>query len=228
MRAQRRTRVLIFGTVGAVAVAVTLAVYAAHVLRSLELKTVDTRFVLRGPQGAPSDVAVVQIDDVTFNDLRNSNRPAQWPFSRCYHASVIDRIAKAAPRAIAVDIQFTEPSSSAACDNKLIEAVGRAGNVVLATTEVDAERPHGHLRRRRRAQAAGRAAGQRDPPCGPRRRHPPRAVRDPGARRASASSRLEVASRTASHRRSSGRRRRTRGSTSSGRPGRSTRTRTRA
>jgi CHASE2 domain-containing sensor protein len=132
---------LIFGTVGAVAVALTLVVYAGHVLRSLELKTVDTRFVLRGSQGAPSDVAVVQIDDVTFNDLRNSNRPAQWPFSRCYHASVIDQIAKAAPRAIAVDIQFTEPSSSAACDNKLIEAVGRAGNVVLATTEVDA---HGH------------------------------------------------------------------------------------
>jgi adenylate cyclase len=141
MRAQRRTRMLIFGTVGAVAVALTLVVYAGHVLRSLELKTVDTRFVLRGSQGAPSDVAVVQIDDVTFNDLRNSNRPAQWPFSRCYHASVIDQIAKAAPRAIAVDIQFTEPSSSAACDNKLIEAVGRAGNVVLATTEVDA---HGH------------------------------------------------------------------------------------
>ena len=87
----------------------------------------------------PSDVAVVQIDDVTFNDLRNSNRPAQWPFSRCYHASVINQIAKAAPRAIAVDIQFTEPSASASCDNKLIEAVGKAGNVVLATTEVDAQ-----------------------------------------------------------------------------------------
>ena len=137
MRAQRRTRALIFGTVGAVAVALTLAVYAGHILRSLELKTVDTRFVVRGSQDAPSDLAVVQIDDVTFNDLRNSKRPAQWPFSRCYHASVIDRIAKASPRAIAVDIQFTEPSSSAACDNKLIEAVGRAGNVVLATTEVD-------------------------------------------------------------------------------------------
>ena len=55
MRAQRRTRVLIFGTVGAVAVALTLAVYAAHALRSLELKTVDTRFVLRGSKGAPAD-----------------------------------------------------------------------------------------------------------------------------------------------------------------------------
>ena len=93
VRAARRTRTLIFATVGAVAVAITLVAYAGHVLRSLELKTVDTRFDIRGSQGPPSDLAVVEIDDKTFNDLS----AAQWPFSRCYHARVIDQIAKGDP-----------------------------------------------------------------------------------------------------------------------------------
>jgi CHASE2 domain-containing sensor protein len=37
---------------------------------------------------------------------------------------------------IAYDVQFTEPSLNEEEDNQLIEAVGSAGNVVLATTEV--------------------------------------------------------------------------------------------
>jgi adenylate cyclase len=132
-----RTRLILLAGVAGVAIALTLAGYAAHVLRSLELKTVDVRFDVRGSTGAPADLAVVEIDDDTFNRLKNTNRPAQWPFPRCYAATVIDRVAKAGASAIAVDIQFTEPSASVKCDNALIGAVARAGNVVLATTEVD-------------------------------------------------------------------------------------------
>lgn len=134
----RRRRSRLFGTIAAVALAITLGGYAAHVLRSLEYKSVDLRFSLRGPEGAPSNVAVVQIDDITFDDLRNSGRFAQWPFPRRYHAKVINQIAKAHPRAIAVDIQFTEATDTRD-DNALINAVANAGNVVLATTEVDSK-----------------------------------------------------------------------------------------
>jgi adenylate cyclase len=135
MRRGRRRSVLFLG-VGLVSVVVTLAGYAAHVLRPLELKTVDARFQVRGSTGTPSDVVVVQIDDVTFNDLRNSHRAAQWPFPRRYHAQLIDRIAKGHPRAIAIDIQFTE-ATDPRDDNALISSVANAGHVVLATTEVD-------------------------------------------------------------------------------------------
>lgn len=124
--------------VGILATGITLAVYAGHVFHSLELKTVDARFGLRGSEGTPSGVAVVQIDDVTFNDLRNTNRPAQWPFPRRYHARVIDQVAKGHPKAIAIDIQFTE-QTTARDDNALIRAVAAARHVVLATTEVDAK-----------------------------------------------------------------------------------------
>jgi adenylate cyclase len=129
-----------FAMVGAAAIALTVAGYAGHVLRSLEAKTVDTRFDIRGARGAPDDVVVVQIDTKTFTALRNSGRFAQWPFPRRYEARVIERLAAAGPRAIAVDIQFTAATDTAN-DNALILAVTTANNVVLATTEVD---PQGH------------------------------------------------------------------------------------
>jgi adenylate cyclase len=133
-----RSRHALLLLVGGAAIAITFGGYFAHILRTLELKTVDARFSIRGSQGAPPGIVVVQIDDVTFNDLRNSNRPAQWPFPRRYHAKVIDRIAAGKPRAIAVDIQFTE-ATDARDDNALIDSIAKAGDLVLATTEVDAQ-----------------------------------------------------------------------------------------
>jgi len=131
-----RTRAALLVLVGAAAVGIVLAAYAGHVMRSLELKSVDARFGVRGSTGAPHDVVVVQIDDVTFNELRDSHRHAQWPFPRRYHATVVDQIAKGHPKAIAVDVQFTE-ATTPRDDSALIDAVASAKNVVLATTEVD-------------------------------------------------------------------------------------------
>jgi adenylate cyclase len=112
---------------------VALGVYAGHALRSLELKSVDTRFSIRGSTGTPKDVAVVAIDAKTFSDFKNR---LQWPFPRHYHATVVDRIAAGDPKAIAFDVQFTEPTTPAE-DNALIRSVGQAGHVVLAATEVN-------------------------------------------------------------------------------------------
>ena len=105
--------------------------YALGALKSVELRSVDTRFSVRGTQPQPDDVAVVAIDTKTFNDLK-----VQWPFPRRYHAKVLDRLRKDGAKAIAFDIQFTEQTTPRD-DNALIDAVGRTKNVVLATTEVD-------------------------------------------------------------------------------------------
>jgi adenylate cyclase len=93
---------------------------------------VDARFSLRGKREPPPNIAVVQIDDVTFNDLG-----VQWPFPRSLHGRVIDRLRQNGARAIVYDVQFTEPTTEKE-DNALIDAVARARHVVLATTEVDA------------------------------------------------------------------------------------------
>jgi adenylate cyclase len=111
-----------------------LAAYAGHVLRNLELSSVDTRFALRGSTGEPKDVAVVAIDQKT--DDWFVKHKMLWPYPRRYHAKVIDRIAADKPSAIAVDIEFRDPTDPVD-DNALIESVQRAGDVVLSATEVN-------------------------------------------------------------------------------------------
>ncbi|HEX3835187.1 MAG TPA: CHASE2 domain-containing protein [Solirubrobacteraceae bacterium] len=116
-----------------VAVAAGVVPFVLNAWPQLENNTLNTRFGVRGAVHAPSDVVVVAIDDRTFSDLG-----LQWPFPRNLHAEVIDRLRADGARAIAYDIQFTEPSNSARNDLKLYDAVARARNVVLATTVVDA------------------------------------------------------------------------------------------
>lgn len=111
--------------------------YAIDALQTTELSTVDARFALRGDRPAPDDIVLVLVDDVTFNTFVNDGIDAQWPFSRASHAKVIDRLRMDGAKVIAYDVQFTEPSGDPAADDALIKAVGRAGNVVLATSETD-------------------------------------------------------------------------------------------
>jgi adenylate cyclase len=134
-RLHGRLRLLFFGFVGLGAVLLALLTYSFGILDEFDRQTVDTRFDLRGAQPPPSDVIVVKIDAVTFDQLQQ-----QWPFPRSLYAKVLDRIRVGEPRAIAFDIQITEPTT-AAQDNAMIEAVGRnRGRIVLSTTEVG---PHG-------------------------------------------------------------------------------------
>ena len=120
--------------VAAAVVAVTagLAMYGLDAWPGLERSTVDLRFALRGAS-PPSDVVVVAIDEKTFSALK-----LQWPLPRSLHGAVIDRLHTDHVRSIVYDIQFTEPSSPRQ-DLALYGAVRRAGNVVLATTSVDAQ-----------------------------------------------------------------------------------------
>jgi adenylate cyclase len=133
--AHRRRQVL-FLAVGGVAAALVSAGYAAHVLNRLELDSVDARFSIRGTEPPRGNVVVVAIDAATFSDLG-----VRFPFPRSLHARVVGRIARDGPRAIAYDVQFTEPTTPRE-DNALVDAVAHAhGRVVLATTEVA---PGGH------------------------------------------------------------------------------------
>lgn len=120
----------------AVAVAAGVTTYAAGAWPGLEAQTLDARFGVRGPVHLPSDVVVVGIDDKTF-DAAPAGLGHAWPLPRRFDAGVIDRLRADGARVIAFDVQFTEPTDPAD-DNALFDAVARAGNVVLATTEVDA------------------------------------------------------------------------------------------
>ena len=112
--------------------ALALAIVAkdAHLFDGVEDQTVAMRFEARGAH-TPSNVAVIAIDDVTFSDLER-----QWPFPRSLHGRAIDALRKAGARRIVYDVQFTEPTKERE-DVALFNAIQRAGDVVLATTETD-------------------------------------------------------------------------------------------
>jgi adenylate cyclase len=131
MRKRRRIRAYLLAGVALAAVGLGLLAYSADWFQRTELDSVDLRFSIRGDEPAPRNLVVVGVDDDTFSDLG-----VQWPFPRSMHGQVIDRLKRDGARVIAYDVQFTEPTEPKE-DNALIDAIANAGNVVLATTEVD-------------------------------------------------------------------------------------------
>ena len=106
--------------VAALAAVTAGAMQQLGVGRDLELETVDARFRIRGPITPPADVVLVQVDETTLSELQQ-----RWPFPRAQQAQLIDRLAAAKPRAIAIDLQYTEPTTDDD-DNALIDAIDNA------------------------------------------------------------------------------------------------------
>jgi adenylate cyclase len=129
---RERLRPSVFVAVALVATAVGLALYFTDPLHEIELKTIDTRFQIRGPQHPPSDLVVVAVDDLTFDKLG-----LQWPFPRRVQARVLDNIMREKPKAVAMDIQFSERSSLGSGDDiALLTALQNSHHrVVLANDE---------------------------------------------------------------------------------------------
>jgi adenylate cyclase len=128
-----RLRTTLFIAAGLSSAGILLGLYAVDALKGLELRSIDTRFSVRGAQPQPKDLAVVAIDTDTFNKLQ-----LHWPFPRRKHAQVLDQLRRDGARAVVFDLQFTE-QTTARDDNALINAIAKTRRVVLATTEVDSK-----------------------------------------------------------------------------------------
>ena len=126
----QRVRGLLFLAVGLGTAGLVLVLWGFGVIDTLERQSIDARFSIRGDRPAPKEIVFVAIDDVTTSYFGKT----RWPYPRRYHAKVINRINAGHPRAIAVDIQFTE-QTDARDDSALIDSVANARGVVLATTE---------------------------------------------------------------------------------------------
>lgn len=130
-----RDRGRILATTAVVAIVLALGASAVPTFQDLERSAFDLRLELRGDDRkrlGPVPVALVAIDDRTLADPRL----AEFPFSRTYHAQVLDRLRDAGARAIAYDVEFTSETRPEP-DNALIEAVSRAPRVVLAASETE-------------------------------------------------------------------------------------------
>ena len=74
----------------------------------------------------PEDVIIIAIDDESLNDL------GRWPWPRSTHARLINKLNLEAPRAIGLDIIFSEPDASNPLSDVLLARAMRAsGKVVL-------------------------------------------------------------------------------------------------
>ncbi|MCU0833051.1 MAG: adenylate/guanylate cyclase domain-containing protein [Chromatiaceae bacterium] len=85
-------------------------------------------FKVRGPVEPPRDVVVVAMDGRTGDQLGLPLLPRDWP--RSVHATLVEMLVERGASVIAFDVHFGTPRD-AASDQAFVDAVVRAGNVVL-------------------------------------------------------------------------------------------------
>ena len=79
-----------------------------------------------GARTVPDDIVIVAIDEESLR------RIGRWPWSRTIHATLVNKLASAEPRAIGLDIILSEPdSASPASDALLANEIRKCGRVVL-------------------------------------------------------------------------------------------------
>ena len=145
----------------------------AGLLEPVETVAMALAMELRGPRPAQPDVAVVAIDAASIDRL------GRWPWPRDCFASLIDALAAAGARTVALDVVFSEPTRSPPGvdlgwqDEALAASMRGAGNVVggffLRSRPAGADDPRaapaGGRRRRCRHRPAAVPAACAAPPA---------------------------------------------------------------
>ncbi len=99
----------------------------------------------RGRLAPPGDIVIIAIDEASIA------RFGRFPWPRALMADALDRVAAARPKAVALDVLYTEPTAQANNDDdrRLAGAIARAGNVAVAAQLIaanDRARPAEWLR----------------------------------------------------------------------------------
>ncbi len=103
-----------------------LFVFVLHhfkILQPLDRIVYDTQIRL-ADRHPLDDIVIVGIDKQSLDEI------GRWPWSRDVHASFLDKVSKANPQAVVLDILFSEPSIPE-YDKSLAEAIANNGKVVL-------------------------------------------------------------------------------------------------
>ena len=116
--------------VAIVLVSTTLAMILSWRAPGLNLYARDRLMQARGPLSPPDDIVIVAIDE------SSRARYGRFPWPRSLTTHVIDTIASSQPKAIAVDILYSEPTTSSD-DTAMAEAIKRAGNAVVAAQLIE-------------------------------------------------------------------------------------------
>src|SRR5690348_7876769 len=129
-------------------------------LHNIELRSLDARFVLRGPRPHDENIVIVGLDENTLQKV------GAFPIPRDAYAKMIDQLARGGAKVVAFDANFPVPEKNSAVetlrelekqapanmtqklrelerlrDNDTIfaESIRRAGNVVLGHLFLDSQ-----------------------------------------------------------------------------------------
>lgn len=76
-------------------------------------------------QPMPDDIVIIAIDDASIEAI------GRWPWKRSVHATLIETLAEARPRALVLDLVLSETDPDPAQDELLAAALRRAGPVLM-------------------------------------------------------------------------------------------------
>ena len=82
------------------------------------------------PRPPPPQITIIAIDDASLAAI------GRWPWPRAVHATLLERLARARPKALALDVVLSEPDPDPRQDALLARAMERAGAVVVPLTWV--------------------------------------------------------------------------------------------
>jgi len=106
------------------------AAYLLGLWPGLENASVNLRFSMVHSK-RPPEIVLVGVDERTLN------APGmRWPLARRWDARAVEVLREDHARTIAYDVQFTQETNEAE-DQAFYQAISRAGNVVLAATEIE-------------------------------------------------------------------------------------------
>ena len=103
-----------------------LVLWALGFLQGWENRTIDYRFLTRGPVAPSDQIVIVTADEESIKAI------GRWPWPRSVHAKLIDNLTAAGAKAIVFDILFSEPDKEhPGSDKALADAARRSGKVVF-------------------------------------------------------------------------------------------------
>ena len=128
------TRKLLLGlTIGVLAAAAALALWAGGVLEPWEARTWDWRArLLAAPGQATDDIALILLDQNSLDWAAKENG-LTWPWPREVYGAVVDYCRMAGARALAFDVLFTESSAYGVDDDRALSVtMSQFGRVAAA------------------------------------------------------------------------------------------------
>ncbi|MDT5059780.1 MAG: hypothetical protein QOH63_239 [Acidobacteriota bacterium] len=108
----------------------TMAMIFSWRAPGLNLYARDRLMQARGPISPPDDIVIVAIDEASIT------RFGRFPWPRGLTARALDTISSAQPKAIAIDVLYSEPTEGAD-DAALADAIKRSGNTVVAAQLIE-------------------------------------------------------------------------------------------